>query len=94
MTLNVAVQMDHISKISVAGDSTLALMLEAERRGHTLHHYTPDRLVMREGRVEARVEPVKVRDLWNHQDLAPVSGAFAPEINSHGAGLYLLRPQD
>lgn len=63
MTLNIAVQMDHISKISIAGDSTFALMLEAERRGHTLHHYTPDRLAMRDGRIEARVEPVKVRDL-------------------------------
>jgi glutathione synthase len=63
MTLNVAVQMDHIAGISIAGDSTFALMLEAERRGHTLFHYTPDRLAMRDGRVEARVEPVKVRDL-------------------------------
>ena len=43
MTLNVAVQMDHISEAStIAGDSTFALMLEAERRGHTLHHYTPE----------------------------------------------------
>src|SRR5687767_3708686 len=63
MTLNVAVQMDHIAGINVAGDSTFALMLEAERRGHALHHYTPDRLAMRDGRVEARVEPVSVRDL-------------------------------
>jgi glutathione synthase len=63
MTLSVAVQMDHISKLSIAGDSTFALMLEAERRGHALYHYTPDRLAMRDGRVEARVEPVKVRDL-------------------------------
>jgi glutathione synthase len=63
MTLNVAVQMDHISKITIVGDSTFALMLEAERRGHTLHHYTPDRLALRSNRVEAVVEPVKVRDL-------------------------------
>ncbi len=63
MTLNVAVQTDHISKFTIAGDTTFALMLEAERRGHTLFHYTPDRLAMRQGRVEARVEPVKVRDL-------------------------------
>jgi glutathione synthase len=62
MTLNVAVQMDHISKISISGDSTFALMLEAQGRGHALHHYTPDRLAMRDGRVEARVEPVNVRD--------------------------------
>ena len=62
MPLNVAVQMDHISRLHIKGDSTFALMLEAERRGHTLCHYTPDRLSLREGRVEARVEPVKVSD--------------------------------
>ena len=80
MTLNVAVQMDHISKINIAGDSTFALMLEAERRGHTLVHYTPDRLAMRDGRIEARVDPVKVRDLkgdhftFGSEELADLSG--------------------
>ncbi len=37
---------------------------------------------------------VKVRDLWNHKDLGTSTGAFSQEINSHGAGLYLLRPQN
>src|SRR6185295_12320964 len=62
MPLSVAVQMDHISRIVIRGDSTFALMLEGERRGHTLYHYTPDRLAMRDGKVSAAVEPVKVRD--------------------------------
>ncbi|SDB22520.1 glutathione synthase [Bauldia litoralis] len=62
MALAVAFQMDHISKLAIRGDSTFALMLEAARRGHGLHHYTPDRLAMRNGRVEARVEAVTVRD--------------------------------
>ena len=38
--------------------------------------------------------PVKIRDLWNHQDLGAFSGTFAPEINSHGAGLYRVHPAD
>ena len=62
MPLKVAVQMDHISRLHIRGDSTFALMLEGERRGHSLYHYTPDRLSLRNGRVEARVEPVEVRD--------------------------------
>ena len=62
MALSVAVQMDHISTIDVAGDSTFALLLEAQRRGHALHHYTVDRLAMRDGRVHAQVEPLTVRD--------------------------------
>lgn len=62
MPLTVAVQMDHISRLNIRGDSTFALMLEAARRGHALFHYTPDRLSLRDGRVEARVEAVEVRD--------------------------------
>jgi glutathione synthase len=62
MRLKVAFQMDHIARISIRGDSTFALMLEGERRGHALYHYTPDRLVMRDGKVGARVEQVSVDD--------------------------------
>eukprot|EP00873_Tetraselmis_striata_P025003 jgi/Tetstr1/445267/TSEL_033065.t1 len=60
--LKIAVQMDHISSINIAGDSAFALMLEAQARGHTLYHYTPDRLAMTGDRVTAALEPVKVRD--------------------------------
>jgi glutathione synthase len=62
MALNVAVQMDPIEKINIAGDSTFALLLEARARGHTLFYYTPDKLSMRDGRVMAEVAPVEVRD--------------------------------
>ena len=62
MPLKVAFQMDHIAGINIRGDSTFALMLEGERRGHALYHYTPDRLAMLNGRVSAAVEDVTVRD--------------------------------
>jgi glutathione synthase len=55
--------MDHIARIRIRGDSTFALMLEGQRRGHALFHFTPDRLALRDGKVEARVEPVTVRDV-------------------------------
>jgi glutathione synthase len=63
MPLNVAVQMDHISTVSIAGDTSFALSLEAQRRGHTLFHYTPDRLSMMDGKVYARIEQMQVRDV-------------------------------
>ena len=63
MALKVAVQMDHINSIRIAGDTTFALCLEAQKRGHTLYHYTPDRLSMRDGVVSARVEELSVRDI-------------------------------
>jgi glutathione synthase len=63
MTLTVAVQMDPIQRIKIAGDSTFALLLEAQARGHRLLHYTPDRLSMRDGRIVARAEALEVRDV-------------------------------
>jgi len=63
MPLKVAVQMDHISTVQIAGDTTFALCLEAQARGHELFHYTPDRLTMRDGRIVARVEQLSVRDV-------------------------------
>ncbi len=63
MTLKVAVQMDHISSINIAGDSAFALMLEAQARGHELFHYTPDRLAMVGEEVFAELDPVEVRDV-------------------------------
>ena len=62
MTLSIAVQMDHVSTIDVKGDSTFALMLEAQSRGHALHHYTVDRLAMRDGRLHAMVESLEVKE--------------------------------
>ncbi|WP_313029521.1 glutathione synthase [Brucella sp.] len=63
MSLKVAVQMDHISTVNIAGDTTFALSLEAQKRGHELYHYTPDRLSMRDGVVTARLEKLEVRDI-------------------------------
>jgi glutathione synthase len=62
MTLNVAVQMDPIERINIRGDSTFALLLEAQQRGHAISYYTPDKLAMLQGEVFATVQPLKVRD--------------------------------
>jgi glutathione synthase len=63
MRLNVAVQMDPIERINIRGDSTFALLLEAQARGHTLSYYTPDRLALRDGKVSAAVRSLAVRDI-------------------------------
>jgi glutathione synthase len=67
MPLNVAVQMDPIERINIRGDSTFAMLLEAQARGHTLSYYTPDRLAQAQDRVFARMQPLAVRDeVGNH----------------------------
>ena len=62
MKLNVAVQMDPIERINIRGDSTFALMLEAQKRGHELSYYTPDQLSLRGEELVAPVQLVTVRD--------------------------------
>jgi glutathione synthase len=62
-SLTVAVQMDPIQRINIKGDSTFALLLEAQARGHTLLYYTVDTLSMRDGQVFARMAPITVRDV-------------------------------
>jgi glutathione synthase len=62
MKLNVAVQMDPIARINIRGDSTFALLLEAQKRGHGLAYYTPDKLSLRGNEVVAPVQALTVRD--------------------------------
>lgn len=62
MKLNVAVQMDPIARINIRGDSTFALLLEAQKRGHSLSYYTPDKLSLRGEELVAPVQVLTVRD--------------------------------
>ncbi len=62
MSLKIAVQMDPIASINPAGDSTFALMLEAQARGHRVEYYVPGTLALRDNRVSADVAPITVFD--------------------------------
>ncbi|MES1155612.1 MAG: glutathione synthase [Pseudorhodoplanes sp.] len=62
MSLNIAVQMDPIERINFRGDSTFALLLEAQARGHRLSYYTPDKLAQIGSEVFASVRPLTVQD--------------------------------
>jgi glutathione synthase len=63
MRLKIAVQMDPIERISIRGDSTFALLLEAQQRNHEISYYTPDRLALRGDEVFATVQPLQVHDI-------------------------------
>jgi len=62
MPLDVIVVMDPIGSIKIAKDTTFALLLEAQRRGHRLHYVLPGALALRDGRAVARATPLEVRD--------------------------------
>jgi len=74
MSLRVAVQMDPLDTINIAGDSTFALMLGAQARGHKLYHYLAQDLTYQDGRLYAGVHEVSVQAVaGNHFSLGSFS---------------------
>lgn len=72
MSLRVAVQMDPMESINIDGDSSFALMLEAQARGHKLWHYHVRHLSMKAGEVTAWAHPVTVkRERGAHYEFGP-----------------------
>jgi glutathione synthase len=70
MRLSVAVQMDPIQSINIKGDSTFAMMLEAQARGHSLFYYQTNTLALRDGTLFASGHQVRVKDeLGNFYEL-------------------------
>jgi glutathione synthase len=87
-SLRVAVQMDPIESINIDADSTFALMLEAQTRGHALWHYHVRDLALAAGRVVARARPVTV------ERRRGAHWAFGPEEEldlGSGADVVLMR---
>ncbi len=62
MVFDVVVVMDPIGSIKIAKDSTFAMLLEAQRRGHRLHYVLPGGLTLRDGSAEATIAPLRVFD--------------------------------
>ena len=70
MPLTVAIQMDPIERVDIGGDSSFALALEAQNRGHKLWYYLPKHLAQRDGKVSARAQTLSVRnERGNHFSL-------------------------
>jgi glutathione synthase len=61
MSFRVAVQMDPLERINIAGDSTFAIMLKAQELGHELYYYAPEDLSFAEGRLWTMAYPVTVQ---------------------------------
>ena len=87
MALTVAIQMDPIEKIDIGGDSTFALALEAQARGHGLIYYGPRDLSFNEGKVTARARPLNVRAVKG--DHFTLGEAFVYDLSA--ADVVLMR---
>jgi glutathione synthase len=72
MSLKVAVQMDPLEHIKIAGDTSFLMMLTAQARGHSLFVYTPERMALESGRLTARGRMVTVVDVvGDHASFGP-----------------------
>ncbi|TWT21224.1 glutathione synthase [Luteimonas marina] len=89
MSLDVVVVMDPIESIGIAKDSTFAMLLEAQRRGHALHYVLPGGLGMIQGTAQARLAPLTVRD-----DPAGWFEMGQPSQRALGAGDVVLMRKD
>src|ERR1700722_5839243 len=86
MGLAVAIQMDPIDTIKIDPDSTFALALEAQARGHALYHYLPQALTLRDGRLYARGRSLEVfRQHGNHHRFGAVE-----ELDLAGFDIVLM----
>lgn len=82
MPLTVAIQMDPVERIDISGDSTFALALEAQNRGHRLWYYLPKALAQREGTITARAQNLTVRnERGNHYTLGPLQTLNLAELD-------------
>jgi len=87
MSLAVAIQMDPIDTINIDADSTFALALDGQRRGHALFHYLPQALTLRHGRLFARGRRLEVfRRHGNHHRFGELE-----ELDLAGFDIILMR---
>lgn len=87
MRLVIAIQMDPVETINIDTDSTFALALEAQARGHRLYHYLPRHLSLLDGRVTARARRLKVKRVaGRHAALGPFE-----TVDLSGVDVILMR---
>ena len=88
--MKVAVQMDHVSKLNIKGDTTLALCLEAQEREFKLYQYLPDNLTFVDGKLKVLVEELKLFD--DNVDFFELGEPFVDDLNSFDIVLMRQEP--
>ena len=88
--MKIAVQMDHVSKLSIKGDTTLALCLEAQKRKFKLYQYLPDNLTFIDGRLKVVVEELKLFD--DCEDFFELGKPFTDDLNNFDTVLMRQEP--
>ena len=88
--MKIAVKMDHVSKLNIKGDTTLALCLEAQERKFKLYQYLPDNLTFIDGKLKVIVEELKLFD--DCEDFFELGKPFIDDLNSFDTVLMRQEP--
>ena len=88
--MKIAVQMDHVSKLNIKSDTTLALCLEAQERKFKLYQYLPDNLTFIDGQLKVIVEELKLLD--DSEDFFELGKPFTDDLNSFDIVLMRQEP--
>ena len=99
MTLKVAIQMDPIETVDIAGDTTFRMAETAQARGHKQWVYDFRTLALEEGRLYGRARPITVRrEVGNHVSFGDwetldLAGAIDASVKAFGAAFDTGEPQ-
>ncbi|MBK9080118.1 MAG: glutathione synthase [Hyphomicrobium sp.] len=90
MALRIACQMDPVDRIDIRGDSTFAILLEAQKRGHDIFYYTPPNLALRGNALLARGHTLRVNDKYG--DHYALSDARTEDLSARDCVLLRQDP--
>ena len=90
MPLRIACQMDPVEKIDIRGDSTFAILLEAQKRGHDIFYYTPPNLALSGKKLLARGATLRVSDKFG--DHHEISNARVEDLSQRDCVLLRQDP--
>ncbi len=90
MALRIACQMDPVDRIDIRGDSTFAILLEAQKRGLDIFYYTPPNLALRGNALLARGHTLRVNDKYG--DHYALSDARTEDLSARDCVLLRQDP--
>jgi len=87
--MRIAIQMDHVSKLDIKNDTTIALCLEAQKRNYELYQYLPDNLSYKDGILNAYFERL---ELFDDQNSYKLGSSFKENLDNFDVVLMRQEP--
>jgi glutathione synthase len=88
--MKIIVQMDPIEKLNLEGDSTFALLYEAQTRGYEIDFYTPNMLTLEDGILLAEAYQISLKN--NPSEIIKSNGAKSVQLDKYDVVLMRQDP--